>query len=378
MAEPAAAPLSAPLHGVVVIDFSELLPGPFFTQSLVELGATVIRVERPPHGDRLGILAPAVFTSVNRGKQRFMVDLRTQAGRTRVQEWLARADVLVESYRPGVLGRYGLDYATLHERHPRLIYVSLSGYGQDGVDSNLPGHDINYLAAAGVLALAGEPNGPPQAAAGVPMADLCGATYGLSALLAALYQRERTGKGQHLDVALAEGPLHWLNGRLAAMREGGHQDMASQRAALARPAYGAFVCRDGIYISIAALEDHFWANLVGVLDMGRFAGPEYAAASARRLAAVEINDVLAARLMEHDAAALLDKLVQADVPAMQVRGLKAIHADPHFTSRRLFQETDAGPLCRFPVRLDGMIAPPRGPESLNTTGEPVFPATAGG
>lgn len=365
----------APLHGVVVIDFSELLPGPFFTQSLVELGATVIRIERPPHGDRLSTLAPAVFTSVNRGKQRFMVDLRTEAGRDRVQEWLAHADVLVESYRPGVLGRYGLDYATLHARHPRLIYVSLSGYGQQGVDADLPGHDVNYLAAAGVLALAGDPHGPPQAAAGVPMADLCGASYGLSALLAALYQRERTGQGQHLDVALAEAPLHWLNGRLAAMREGGQRGMAAQRAALARAAYGVFPCRDGAYISIAALEDHFWANLVTVLDMGPFADSSYATASARRSAAEQINEILAARVMEYDSASILALLVQADVPAMQVRELDTLHADPHFVSRGLFQETDAGPLCRFPVRLSGMVSPPLGIETLRSAGEPVFPGT---
>src|SRR5690606_2989282 len=276
MTDAASAQSSPPLDGVVVLDFSELLPGPFFTQSLVELGATVIRIERPPHGDKLAQLAPDVFTSVNRGKQRFMVDLRTEDGRAQVNAWLEKADVLVESYRPGVLGRYGLDYPTLQARHPRLIYVSLSGYGQDGVDAALPGHDINYLAAAGVLALAGDPEGPPQAAAGVPVADLCGASYGLSALLAALFQRERTGRGQHLDVSLTEAPLHWLNVRLAAMREGGHRDTASQRAALERAAYGAFACRDGSYISIAALEDHIWANLVGVLDMGRFADPAFA------------------------------------------------------------------------------------------------------
>ncbi len=365
---------SPPLHGVVVLDFSELLPGPFFTQSLVELGATVIRIERPPHGDKLAQLAPAVFTSVNRGKQRFMVDLRTDAGRAQVHAWLNKADVLVESYRPGVLGRYGLDFASLHARHPRLIYVSLSGYGQDGADAALPGHDINYLAAAGVLALSGDPEGPPQAAAGVPLADLCGASYGLSALLAALFQRERTGQGQHLDVALAEAPLHWLNARLAAMREGGHHDMAAQRAALERAAYGAFACRDGSYISIAALEDHFWANLAGVLDMGRFADPAFASAPARRPVAREINAVLAARVAQHDAPALMAKLAAADVPAMLVRSLGELIQTPHFTSRGLFQPTAAGPLCRFPVTLAGMVAPPEAASPIQTSGEPAFPA----
>ena len=151
--------------------------------------------------------------------------------------------------------------------------------------------------------------------------------------------------------------------------------MVSQRSALARAAYGVFACRDGTYISIAALEDHFWANLVGVLDMGLFAGPSYAAASARRAAAVQINEVLAAQVMKQDATTLLDRLAQADVPAMQVRELDTLHVDPHFVSRGLFQETDAGPLCRFPVRLEGMAMPPRGAEPLRTMGEPVFPET---
>ncbi len=362
-----------PLDGVVVLDFSELLPGPFFTQNLVELGATVIRIERPPHGDKLGRLAPAIFTAVNRGKQRFMLDLREASGRAAVRQWLGRADVLVESYRPGVLAKYGLDYASLQADHPGLIYVSLSGYGQDGPDAPLPGHDANYLAAAGVLSLAGDPDGAPHTGLGVPVADLCGASYALSALLAALFQRERTGQGQHLDVALAEGPLHWMNPRLAAIREGGHTSLAAQRAALARAAYGVFACRDHAYISIAALEDHFWANLCATLDMGRYAGAEFTASPARRVAAKAINHHLASQVLDWDSQPLMARLAAADVPAMLVREPGALSQTRHFVERQLFVDTDAGPLCRFPVPLAGMIAPPPAAAELQVSGAPVFP-----
>ncbi|MFP5476993.1 MAG: CoA transferase, partial [Gammaproteobacteria bacterium] len=179
-----------PLAGITVLDFSELLPGPFFTQMLAEMGAEVIKVERPPHGDNARRLGPGGFEAVNRGKKSVLLDLKDEAGRARAHALLAGADVLVESYRPGVMTRLGLDHASLQAAHPRLVYVSLSGYGQDGPWAQLPGHDINYLAAAGVMALSGEPGGPPAPGFGLPAADLCGAMYALSATLAALLQRQ--------------------------------------------------------------------------------------------------------------------------------------------------------------------------------------------
>lgn len=367
-----AAPPPAPFEGLVVLDFSELLPGPFFTQNLAELGATVIRCERPPHGDNLRRLAPGLFAAVNRGKQSFMVDLREARDRERVARWLERADVLVEGYRPGVMARHGLDFATLHARHPRLIHVSLSGYGHDGPDAALPGHDANYLAAAGVLALAGSPDGPPQAGAGVPLADLAGATYATAALAIALYQRERTGLGQHLDVALADGPLHWMNPRLAMLRAMPGADTPARRRRMGRAAYGVFACRDG-HITIGALEDHFWARLAACLDLGEYAGPAYAHAPARHAQAEAINARLASVTANWDTDALMAHLSRADVPAMPVRDPASLHETPHHVARGMYAATEAGPLCRFPVRIAGMPEMPVTTGPLHIEGEPDFP-----
>ncbi|GAA5233063.1 CoA transferase [Verticiella sediminum] len=365
---------AAPLDGLVVLDFSELLPGPFFTQNLADLGATVIRVERPPHGDNLRRMAPHLYAAVNRGKQSFLVDLREPGQRARVMDWVGRADVLVESYRPGVMAKYGLDPASLRERHPRLVYVSLSGYGHDGPDAALPGHDANYLAAAGVLALAGTPDGPPINGAGVPVADLAGATYATAALMTALYQRERTGRGQHLDVALTDGPLHWMNPRLAALRvEPGGGDTQAKRQRMGRAAYGVFACRDG-YITIGALEDHFWRRLAASLDLGEYGGEAYARAPARQARAQAINARLAQACAAWDTDALMAHLTRADVPAMPVRDPATLHEVPHFVARGMYADTEAGPMCRFPVRIDGMPPTPTTAAALRTEGEPEFPA----
>src|SRR5690606_3470150 len=138
--------------GLRVLDFSELLPGPFFTQSLVEMGAHVIKVERPPHGDNARKLAPGLFASINRGQHSLKVDLKDPTQAQALRQQVAEADVVVEGFRPGVMKRLGFGYEELATLNPRIVYVSLSGYGQQGSMAHMPGHDINYLATAGVLA----------------------------------------------------------------------------------------------------------------------------------------------------------------------------------------------------------------------------------
>ncbi len=347
---------AAPLDGIFILDFTELLPGPFLTQSLVEMGATVVKVERPPDGDRLRRAAPAVFASVNRGKTCQTLDLRLTQDRAAVHALIARADVLIEAYRPGVMARHGLDYDALRANYPGLIYLSLTGYGQTGPDAQLPGHDINYLAAAGALALSGSIGTPPQTGAGLPMADLCGSTYGLAALLAALYQRERTGLGQHLDVALTDSVAHWMNARLAPMRAAGLDTSLARREALRRPAYGAFRCGDGRFISLAALEDHFWQRLVDTLTLTPYTDPIYLEGATRRAATVEINASLAAHFSTRDTDQVLTQLKNADVPVMEMIEPDHLANTPQFVARDLYVSTEAGPLCRFPVRLLGMGA----------------------
>ncbi|MBY4898478.1 CaiB/BaiF CoA-transferase family protein [Cupriavidus sp. AU9028] len=352
----------APLHGVSVLDFSELLPGPFFTQNLAELGAHVLKIERPPHGDNVRRMGPGVFAAVNRGKHSLLADLKDDGQREQILARVAQADILVESYRPGVMARLGMDAATLCGRFPRLIYVSLSGYGQHGPWAQLPGHDINYLAACGTLAVSGAAGADDEPAQtfGLPVADLCGAMYALSATLAALVQRAHTGRGQYLDVALADCTLHWMNARFGAWKGAGADTLASQRAmAQVKPAYGAFRCRDGRYLSVAALEDHFWVRLCEVLPMAPYDGEPWRALALRKRDAGAINAALGQALSTLDCDAAFARLADADVPAAPVVAPNEVAALPQFRDRNKFDgaSPDATlPLARFPVPMHG-VAP---------------------
>ena len=349
-----------PLSGITVIDFSELLPGPFFTQNLAEMGARVIKIERPPGGDNARRMGAGSFASINRGKQSLLVDLKDESQRSQVRELISTADVLVESYRPGVMARLGFDHASLRAEFPRLVYVSLSGYGQDGPWANLPGHDINYLAAAGVLAVSGAPEGPPEQSFGLPVADLCGSMYALSSTLAALFQREHTGQGQYLDVALAECVLHWMNPRLGAFQGGAAARLDQQRAAAQiKPAYGTFRCRDHQHLSVAALEDHFWQRLCAVLDMGEFAADGYRELDARKKRAQDINARMAEQIGQQDLAALNEALIRSDIPASPVVAPSDLAATPQFAQRGLMTCDAPLSLVRYPVRMEGVV-----PEAL--------------
>lgn len=351
--------MTPPLDGIIVADFSELLPGPFFTQSLAELGAVVVKIERPPHGDANRRLAPGVFTAVNRGKSSVLADLKDPAQAERARGIVSRADILVEAYRPGVMARLGLDYAALSPGLPRLIYVSLSGYGQTGPMALLPGHDVNYLATGGAIALSGRVGEPPAHAFGLPAADLCAATYALAAVLAALVQRGRTGIGQHIDVAMADCIAHWMNPRLAQFDDARLSTLAAQRDdTLVKPGYGAFSCADGATVTIGALEDHFWKRLCGVLDVSPFDSAVFAEFAQRLAAANPINTRLADAVKRLGAAEIVTLLRSVDVPVAEVVSPGDLPGHPQFAERRLYNQG----LARFPVRLAGMAealsAPP--------------------
>lgn len=351
--------VSAPLAGIVVIDLTELLPGPFLTQSLVDLGAEVIKVERPPHGDNARRIGPGTFEAVNRGKKSVVADLKNPEDREHVRAMILKADVLIEGYRPGVMARLGLDYARLKDAAPRLIYASLTGFGQSGPDAQLPGHDINYLAAAGTLSISGDGLGPAKQKLGLPVADLAGAMAGLSAVLAALYQRTHTGAGQYLDVAISDSVLHWMNPRFGAFAHVGAKDPASQRAFLHnKPAYGVFRCADGRDITIAALEEHFWVGLNQELKL--FPEDDEICTSFSKRAAFgdRINKRLQEVLGTLDSARVVAQLRSAKLPVFPVLD---IDEAPDYARRRPIHpvvDTPRGPRIRFPVRMAGPdIAP---------------------
>lgn len=276
-------PIPAPLHGITVLDLSRLLPGPYATQVLADLGATVIKVEDPQGGDYLRHMPPlcgdtsAMFLALNRGKESVALDLKNPNDHAAFLQLVKDAHVVVESFRPGVMARLGLGFDTLVNARPGLILCSISGYGQEGPDAHRAGHDLNYVARAGVLGF-----GAPGSMPAVQLGDIGGGSlWAVVQILAALRRAEATGAGAHLDVSMTDGSWAFLTMSLAASTAGG-QAMLPGRDLLngGVPCYRAYQSRDGVAVAVGALEPKFWSafcNAIGrpdLTDRGLESGPQ--------------------------------------------------------------------------------------------------------
>ena len=263
--------MTLPLTGLRVLDLTRLLPGGFASMLLSDFGADVVKVEDPGAGDYIRWSAPryegaepsaasALFLALNRGKRSIRLDLKHERGREVLLRLASHADVLLESFRPGVLDRLGVGYARLRDVNPGIIYCAITGYGQDGPTRGRSGHDLNYLALSGALDLTGEPDGPPVQPA-VQVADLGGgALMAVIGVLMALRERERSGEGQLVDCSMFDGSLSWLALTAAEVLAGARPPMRG-RTQLAGGAicYRPYRCADG-YVTLAALEPKFWAE----------------------------------------------------------------------------------------------------------------------
>jgi len=258
-----------PLDGLVVLDLSRLLPGPFCSLLLADLGADVIKVEDTGIGDYVRWAQPAyegpdetaagaIFMALNRGKRSVRVNLKHDQGREVLLRLVADADVLLESFRPGVMDRLGVGFERLRERNPALVYCAISGYGQDGPGRDRSGHDLSYLALNGVLGLTGERDGPPVQSAG-QIADIGGgALTAAVGILAALRERDRSGEGQLVDCSMFDGALTWLSMVAAEALATGRAPRRGELQLAGRfICYRPYPCADG-YVSLAALEPKFW------------------------------------------------------------------------------------------------------------------------
>lgn len=258
------------LAGIKILDLSRLLPGPYATQLLADLGAQVLKIERPPLGDYARTMPPfweldaelvqgAVFCQNNRNKSSIALDFDHARGRELVLRLCEQADVLIESFRPEMLERRGLGYETVRAHNPRLVYCSLSGYGQTGDYRDRAGHDLNYLALAGILKLNGA-----RAQTPVPMpvqvADLAGAMRAALQICAALVERERTGAGTFLDIALFDAAVDWMQTVVGATARAEGENPTRQNMQLtgAYPCYNIYETRDGEFMALGALEPMFW------------------------------------------------------------------------------------------------------------------------
>jgi len=243
--------------GITILDLTRLLPGATATALLAARGAEVIKIEQPGDGDYARSLVPAVFAATNAGKKSVSIDLKDPRGRDLLISLVRNADVLIEGFRPGTMKRLGLGYDELRELNPRLIYASLTGYGQSGAYADLAGHDLNYLAMSGVLDL----NLP--VIPGVQIADLAGgAMQGVIAILFALVERGATGEGSYLDVSMLAGVESLLTIPLAAYRTTGRAPRAGEEILSGRYAcYNLYEASDGRWLAVGALEPKFWAAL---------------------------------------------------------------------------------------------------------------------
>jgi crotonobetainyl-CoA:carnitine CoA-transferase CaiB-like acyl-CoA transferase len=245
------------LEGIVVLDLTRLLPGAVATQYLADWGAEVIKIEQPGAGDYARTMSPSVFKRTNAGKKSIVLNLKSPRGREISKSLAGAADVLIEGNRPGVMERLGLCYSELSAVNKRLIYVSLTGYGQRGPYTDLAGHDINYMALGGVLSL----NLP--VIPGVQIADLVGGSMQtVMGILLALVARHRTGEGRHVDVSMYDGVTSLLTIPLASYREAGCEPTPGAETLSGRYAcYNIYEAADGRWLAVGALEPKFWAEL---------------------------------------------------------------------------------------------------------------------
>jgi crotonobetainyl-CoA:carnitine CoA-transferase CaiB-like acyl-CoA transferase len=271
-----------PLDGIKVLDLTRLLPGAVATMMLGDFGADVLKIEEPGVGDparhsRAGIKQPgAYFLVTNRNKRSLTLYLKTAAGREIFLKLAAQADVVIESFRPGVMGRLGVGYETLRQLNPRLIYCAITGYGQEGPYRAKPGHDVNYISTAGVLSVIGAKDGPPVMP-GVQLADLAGGSlHAVIGVLLALQARERTGAGQMVDVSMMDGVLSLLYVPFASYLANGVSPLRGNEGLSGKYAcYQLYETKDGRYLSLGALEPKFWEQACRVLGREDFIARQF-------------------------------------------------------------------------------------------------------
>jgi formyl-CoA transferase len=329
-----------PLHGVRVLDLSRVLAGPYCTMVLGDLGADVIKVE-PPGGDETRAWGPpfaagesAYYLCVNRNKRGMVVDLKTGEGRATLRELAMKSDVLVENFRPGTLARYGLDYETLRADHPRLVYCSISGFGQTGPLRNLPGYDFMIQAMGGLMSITGDPDGEPMKV-GVAAADLFAGQYAVIAILAALGARERTGEGQYIDIALFDSQLGWLANVASNYLISGN---LPERYGNAHPnivPYQSFAAADG-WFALAVGNDKQFMRLCELIGQGEWARDERFVSNAARVTHRDelvalLKPVFTLRGVEEWLAAL----EAAGIPCGPINTLDKVFAEPQVSAREM-------------------------------------------
>ena len=354
-----------PLDDLLVFDLSRVLSGPFCSMYLADFGARVVKLERPGEGDDTRGFGPpfvggesTYFMSVNRNKESVALDMKTEAGRAIACRLAARADVLLENFRPGALDRLGLSYEALREENPRLIYASISGFGHAGLDewSRRPGYDLVIQGMGGLASLNGDPEGPPMKC-GLSIADMVAGLHALVGILVALHARARTGRGQHVDVSMLDGQIALLTYHAGAFLATGR---VPSRMGNRHPSIVPYETyrTDGGWLNVAVGNDALFVALCrDVIARPELAADARFTTNAARVAHREaLNEILSPIFAAMQQQALLDRLDAAGIPAGPIYNVAEALAHPQLHARDMVVPLDhpsAGPIRvpGVPVRL---------------------------
>ena len=336
-----------PLEKLKVLDLTQVMAGPFCCQVLADMGADVTKIEPPETGDQtrraMGLRMKgedtAAFLAINRNKKSMTLNLKEDEAREIFYRLVREADVVVENFRPGVTTKLGVDYETLKEINPRVIYASVSGFGQTGPYATRPGYDLIAQGMSGVMSVTGEPGGAP-AKCGVPIGDLSAGLFCAFGILAAYIAREETGRGQYVDTSLFEGPLAfsiwetaelWATGRIPQPFGSAHR--------LTAP-YQALKTRDG-YINVGANNQRLWGRLCNAIGREELIEDERFATNAERMAnRAELAEELERTLEEKDTDEWMEILLEAGFPAAPIYNYKQVFEDPHTHAREMMVEVE--------------------------------------
>jgi crotonobetainyl-CoA:carnitine CoA-transferase CaiB-like acyl-CoA transferase len=361
-----------PLHGIKVLDLSRILAGPWATQTLADFGADVLKIENPNGGDDTRAWGPpylrdangkqsaesAYFLAANRGKRSVTVDIASADGQQLLRALAGKADIVVENFKVGGLEKYGLDYRSLSALYPRLIYCSITGFGQDGPYAQRAGYDAMIQGMGGIMSITGVPDGEPGAGPqkiGVAAADLMTGMYAVSGILAAMYHREKTGVGQHIDIALLDTQVAWLANQAMNYLVGGS---APVRLGTAHPnivPYQVFSCADG-HLMLAVGNDSQFRKFCAVAGEPLLADdPLFATNAARVLHRAVVVPKVAALCAAQPLDFWLQQLAQAGVPCGPINTLERVFADPQVQHRGVVQTLEhalgAVPTVTNPLRF---------------------------
>ncbi len=371
-------PDAGPLSGLLVVDLTRVLAGPFATMMMADLGARVVKVERPGTGDDSRAYGPFVdggstyFARVNRGKQSIALDLKDDADRAVLVALAGRADVLVENFRPGVMDRLGLGRAALSARNPRLVYASVSGFGQTGPWRQRPAYDTVVQAAAGMFAITGPVEGPPTKM-GTSIADLSAGLYVFGAVLAALRGRELTGRGAQVDVAMFDSALSLLEGAALHYLARGTEPPRLGNMHHSISPFGTFRCADEPIV-VCAANDGLFGVLCTVLGRPQLVGdPRFADNGGRSTHRDELAAALEAALAAAPAAHWLERLAAAGVPCNPVGTVGAALDSEQAAARRMVVSAGGLPMPGNPMKIAPWADPAErpGPPGLDEHGAAI-------